>query len=114
MSEKHGGAAEKKPKIKPVVQSKIVKREKKTATEKKKETHYELLWRNKDVTSTADSIDDMIHDYEENLETLRTLKRIGAQGDFCAAADDIIWFNLSEKKFMESLNFHFPEEDKDH
>jgi hypothetical protein len=76
---------------------------------------YEMIWRNKFITTNASSIDDMIKSYMQCLEELQEIKKDGIQGDFDNAGDnagdDYIFFRTEDAKLAKKYNMNEAEDE---
>ena len=66
---------------------------------------YEALWRNKWLTSEAQSIDDMISAYQKAIKELEEYKADGIVGEFSGAGDDYVVFTTVEKAVAKKYGF---------
>jgi len=73
---------------------------------------YSLTWRNKYLTTDAETIEDMIQAYEEALQQLREMKAAGITlGD--GAADDYATLVTNDPEIAERFGFEAEEDDDD-
>lgn len=81
-------------------------------------TTYETIWRNKWLTSEAQSIDNMIETLTAAVEELKEMKQDGLEGEFDGAVDDYIFFYTkdpvkAQKYGMNEMENHEDGDDED-
>lgn len=80
-----------------------------------KQPRFEYLWRNKWITSNAETIDDMIEGHKHFLNELIEFKKAGLEIDPCSdVSGDYIWFYTNDKELADSLGFYEIEDEEDY
>ena len=72
---------------------------------------YSALHRNKWLTSSATSINDMIAVYQETIEYLQEIQLAGLEVDFSSAGDDYIYFRTQDPKLADKFDLEEEEDE---
>lgn len=70
-----------------------------------KTTTYSTVWRNKWLTSEAQSLDDMIENLKEAISDLEDMKQAGVEANFEGAADDYVYLTTYDRKLAKKFGF---------
>ena len=73
----------------------------------KGQAEYEFLWRNKWLTSNAQSVDDMIACLRAAIKDLQNYQKCPQiTPDFQSAEDDYIWFRTGDADIAKKFDFY--------